>query len=299
MSVLTGRCRCCDADRLRTVPFGYSFRGRWLQAIECAVCGIIYLDPQPSAEEIASLYTKEYFEGDFRCGHAGSCITSPLHDVLVDKGLLDRLKALKPGGRLLEVGCAAGTFLHAAKEAGFDVSGVEYSADAAQLARDRFGLRVFTGDVTGARFPSEAFDLVFLGDVVEHLPDPRATLREIRRILAPGGALVLACPSQTNTLFSRLGFLLYGMLGRRATVHLPPYHLFEFRPACMEALLARCGYERISIVQAAIPPSMINVRGTFPERAGKRLLQYPNALLTSVLGILGDRMEVTAFRHHD
>ena len=290
------RCRLCESTKLVTKPFGYRFTGKWLQAIGCRGCGIIFLDPQPTSEEIAQLYSKEYFEGDFRCGHAGSYFDEASLDAIVDEKLLERIKKAKPDGRFLEVGCAGGAFLEAARKVGYEVRGVEFSGDAAQLARQKFGLNVVTGDLHLAHFPEASFDIVFMGDVIEHLPDPVVTLREINRVLIGNGLLVLVCPTQTHTGFSRLGFLVYTVLGKQATVNLPPYHLFEYRPGSLGALLRRGGFEIRKQHGTMIMPKDVALRGTTAQRVGKKLFQYPNYLLTTAFGVLGDRIEVFAGR---
>ena len=290
------RCPVCNSTKLATRPFGYRFEGKWLQAFGCHECGIIFLHPQPTLEEIARLYSKEYFEGDFRCGHAGSYFDESSLNDLVDEKLLDRIMGVKPDGRFLEVGCAGGAFLNAARKAGYAVRGVEFSDDAARLARQKFGLDVTTGDVQAAHYPDAAFDIVFMGDVIEHLTDPVATLKEIHRILDDGGVLVFACPTQTNTLFSRAGFLAYSVLGKQATVNLPPYHLFEYRPDSLNKLLHRCGFEIRKKRATMIRLKDVALRGTSLQRIGKKLFQYPNYLLTSMFGILGDRIEVFAVK---
>ena len=287
-------CPVCSSTALRPKPFGYVFNNRWLGGFACNACGIIFIHPQPTADDLAKLYSKEYFEGDFRCGHAGSYFDENTQTALADAALLDRIKRLKPSGKFLEIGCAGGAFLHAAREAGYDVRGIEFSSVAAQLAREKFGLDVVTGDVKDARFPENAFDVVFMGDVLEHLPDPVATCREVFRVMAPGGIFVIECPMQTNTLFSRAGFLAYSLLGKKATVHLPPYHLFEYRPASMAALLRRCGFEILRKSEGMIPPKHVALRGSGVQKIGKKVLQYPNYLLTRMAGVFGDRIEMIA-----
>ena len=262
--------------------------------MECRDCDIMFIHPQPSQDEISQMYSKEYFEGDFRCGHAGSYFDEVSRDRIVDHSLLQRIQGNTPNGRFLEIGCAGGAFLNAAKQMGYDVYGVEFSEDAARFARTHFGLDVVTGDISSARYPNNNFDIVFMGDVIEHLPNPVAALREINRIITSGGLLVVECPSQTNTIFSRLGFRLYGVLGKKVAIQLPPYHLFEYRPRSITNLLRRCGFKCTKVTCGMMAPREVILRGSAMQRIGKKAFQYPNYVITSVLGVLGDRMEIFA-----
>jgi SAM-dependent methyltransferase len=285
-------CRICGSTALVDVPFGYLYEEKWLGGRKCRECGMIFLDPQPGPEDISRMYAKEYFEGDFRCGHEGSYFDDATLGNLVDLALLERILAHASGNRFLEIGCAGGAFLNAARSAGLQVTGVEYSPDAAAFARDHFGLDVRVGDLESAGFPPSSFDAVFMGDVLEHLPDPLATLREIRQILSPGGVLIVLCPTQTNTLYSRLGFFVYGLLGRKVTVHLPPYHLFEYRPASLSRMMVRAGFDIARCTSTLIPPGSINLRGDALQKFLKKAFQYPNLMLTNLTGCCGDRIEL-------
>ena len=286
------RCPICDSSSIRKRPFHYRFHEGVLQGFSCRRCGIIFIHPQPSPAELESLYSAEYFEGgDVRCGHVKEYSASL--DNLVDRGVLFVVRSMKQTGRFLEVGCAGGATLHAAREMGYETEGVELSSAASQMAREKFGLRVFTGTVAEARFPDSRFDIVYMGDVLEHLPNPRDSLREIFRIMAPGGLLAVAVPTQTNTLFSRTGFALFGPLGKSAEVQLPPYHLFEYRPASLRFLLHTSGFRVQKIQEGIIPPGEINLRGSLTQQLGKKLFHYPNWVLTRALHVCGDRL--TAF----
>lgn len=289
------KCPICGSSSVRQKPFTYIFHGSELRGRSCVRCGIIFLHPQPTAEELKQLYSAEYFEGgDFRCGHEEGYSDPATLEKMADPGLLIEIKAMTTGRRFLEIGCAGGAFLNAAQKHGFLAQGVELSEDACRFAKETFGLQVFAGELADARFPDGSFDVIFMGDVIEHLPDPIATLREINRVLDKKGILVMALPSQTNSLFSRIGFVAYGMLGRVATVSLPPYHLFEYRPRSLRFLLELCGFEISRLDQGIIPPNQINLRGPAIQRLGKKVLQYPNFALTRIFGMYGDRITVFA-----
>jgi SAM-dependent methyltransferase len=287
-------CPICGCGSLSVKPFGYLFKNRWLGAVECKKCKIIFINPQPTDQEISSLYSKEYFEHDFRCGHTGSYFDESALEKLGEDELLEQFKKFKNKGMFLEIGCAGGAFLNTLNKAGYDVRGVEYSSEAAQFARERFNLNIHTGDISSAKYADNMFDLVYMGDVLEHLPDPNVSLSEIHRIMKPGGVLGIRCPMQTNTLYSRIGFMAYSILGKKATVHLPPYHLFEYRPKSFEYLLNSHRFQIESLNQTIMPVAEISLRGSAFQKLMKKMFQYPNVFLTRTLKIFGDRVEIFA-----
>ena len=94
-------------------------------------------------------------------------------------------------GRLLDVGSGNGLFLHQMKRLGGAVAGVELDGRAASVARAKFGLEVFEGPLEEATFPDEYFDAITMNHVIEHVLDPVGLLKECRRVLRPGGKLVV------------------------------------------------------------------------------------------------------------
>lgn len=205
---------------------------RLVQAIvRCADCGLVTLPlsyaPPVSYEDAADPYYVE--QGPQRIANA------------------HRLLSLVPsGGRLLEVGCACGFLLQAARARGFAVQGVEMSAWASAWAREHYGLDVRTGTLEAAAFAADTFDVVVLADVIEHLYDPAATVREIRRVLAPGGRLLLLTPD--------IGSLTARLAGRRWWGLLDD-HYFYFSRATLRRLLEREGFaiERLMALGRVFP----------------------------------------------
>lgn len=108
---------------------------------------------------------------------------------------------LRPGARVLDVGCGLGTFVQVALRSGFDAHGVELDARDAEMARRRLeaaGLpagRVVSGDGASLPFESGRFDLVTFFDVLEHVPHVGGVLDEAVRMLAPGGRLLIISPN--------------------------------------------------------------------------------------------------------
>lgn len=137
--------------------------------------------------------------------------------------------------RLLDVGCSSGAFLLSARKLGFQVEGVEPSADAAETARS-MGMQVFNGFLEQANYPDASFDAVTLIEIVEHVRDALALLRECARILRPGGVVLITTPNAhswtARSMGSRwAGFSLNAMGG----------HISFFSPHSIGILAARSG----------------------------------------------------------
>jgi len=170
--------------------------------VRCHRCGLVYLNPRPTRRELAALYPDEYDQYTETLAQSSRLVRWDRR-----YGLRKRCQAIrryKPAGRLLDVGCATGDFLDVMREIpGWQVTGVELSAHAADYARTELGLDVLVGTLEENHLADASFDVVTLWNVFEHLPDPLATLREIHRILKPSGLLVINTPN-LDSLDARL-----------------------------------------------------------------------------------------------
>lgn len=302
MSVLATRtldaCLACGGTSLAPVAMHYEWEGGRFPAARCRSCGMIFLRVQPVGETLARMYAKEYFETDFRCGRSAASSTDEAAFRSENDGLLDRLEPFRRAGRMLEVGCASGLLLKRARERGWMVSGVELSSAAVEHAR-ALGLDVHHGTLEDAPYGPGSFDLVFMGDVLEHVPDCRATLMQVARVLAPGGHVVVRGPITTHSFARRLGLALYGALGRSITLREPPYHLWEFRPASLRALAVRCGLEEVAIEQSKIPPGPRYGRKSALQSMVMNAIDALNVPVTRAWNAFGDRAVLIARRPSD
>jgi SAM-dependent methyltransferase len=288
-------CAACGSLALRPLPLVYEFRGRF-PLVECDDCGLRFLSVQPAGEGLAALYAAGYFESDFRCGRSAVAYAAEESFRAENASLLDAFERLGPGARdarvprrLLELGSAGGWLLKHARERGWQAQGVELSAAAVERAR-ALGLEVFQGDLLAAALPAESFDLVYMGDVLEHVSDCRAVLLEAARLLRKGGHLYLRGPITTHSLARRLALALYGALGRTIVLREPPYHLWEFTPGPLEHLFASAGLEVIEARQSKIPPGRAHGEKSALQRLAMGVVDALNLPLTRVLNVAGDRI---------
>ncbi len=147
---------------------------------------------------------------------------------------IDHYAGSGAGKRILDVGAATGFFLNLAREEGWQTSGIEPSDSAAQIARNK-NLDVKTGILLPETFPSGYFDAITLWDVIEHLPDPKATLGIVHDLLKPGGVLAINTPDASSTWS--------WLMGKKWHLLCPPEHLSLFTKTAMERLLQASGFE--------------------------------------------------------
>jgi len=211
----------------QTTPQQPALRGKDFQLARCRHCGLVSTAFSAAAKAIE--YDRDYFES------MNAYLQKEAEFRGIFSHIFDLVGAYLPaGGNLLDVGCGVGLLLDVARGRGYQVSGVEISPYAADIARQRYRLEVHTGALQEAKYGDNTFDVVIMNHVIEHLPDPPAVLVEIRRILKPGGALAVGAPNFAS-LFRRA-------LRSRWPSLLPEQHLWHFSPATLEKLLARSGF---------------------------------------------------------
>lgn len=155
----------------------------------------------------------------------------PWRELMAGERLND-LRRFVAKGKLLEVGCSTGEMLAAAQSA-FAAFGVEADEAGSRVAVAR-GLNCSHGTLADARFPDAHFDVAALYHVIEHFPSPRAELRELHRVIAPGGWLAVETPN-IETFWFRL-------LGARWRQFIPD-HIFFFTPATLARMCEESGFE--------------------------------------------------------
>jgi SAM-dependent methyltransferase len=242
--------------------------GIW-NLLRCPKCDLVWLNPRPVPQDIGKLYER-YFTHDtanpllqpskvkraIRDAVLASClgydglVSGPLQKSLGKMiswiGPIREIVELsvmtlngQKRGNLLDVGCGNGQFLAKMRDLGWEVVGVEPDSQAVKVARERFGLNVHEGTLEEAGFPDSMFDAITMNHVVEHLWDPISTLQECRRVLKPGGRLVVVTPN-----IESLGYYLFREAWRGLEV---PRHLYLFSPRTLRVCAEQAGLQVLKI----------------------------------------------------
>jgi len=231
-----GSSRCTVIDSCRITDDDARIPEKTLNLCRCRECGLVYVNPQPRVSE--ELYAKDYFEKGYMkfYGEDGSTATQSNEPFVWRLDLIERYK--KPG-TILDIGCASGEFLAAARQCGWAVIGIDVSEYAVESARRKHNLDVRKTTLEEANFAEGAFDVITAGDILEHTRAPADFLREIRRTLKSDGILYLALPNfasvhyQIKSLMARFNHRNYFIL---------PHHLYHFAPRTISRLLDKEGF---------------------------------------------------------
>lgn len=208
-------CPICRSTGSRWVAESHN-----LKVARCLQCGHGFVWPVPSAAFIESIYReKSYYEGaDDSIGFRDYASLEPARARMFNRHL-DRLEAQVAVGRILDVGCANGDFLGAARQRGWEVYGADPSAARAEV--EARGIKLVGTTVHDADVRDGTLDAITFWDVLEHVTDPIADLTRARELLKPDGVLALTVPDSSNLLARISGRRWFGY--RTAGEHLQFY----------------------------------------------------------------------------
>lgn len=186
--------------------------------------------PQPKASQVEDINDNKYDSKE----EQESRIANYKKEYARAKQHADELKLFKESGRLVDVGCSYGIFVKAAQDEGFDASGIEPAKNAAAYAKQKFHVNVFQGTLDEAKVKENTYDIVTLYDVLEHIPNLKPFLKEIRRVLKPGGFLVVQSPNVESYAFQ--------ILKTNWNWLLVPNHLWHFSKKSLSNVLEENGF---------------------------------------------------------
>jgi 2-polyprenyl-3-methyl-5-hydroxy-6-metoxy-1,4-benzoquinol methylase len=290
-------------DRLHDLPGTFAI-------VSCQKCGLMRTSPRPTGATIGYYYPADYgpYKGTVVADTAAKPTDIKARLIAFAKKIFDTKAATLPNmpnkGRMLEIGCASGSFLHSMAQAGWQVEGIEFSEEAAQTARS-LGYEVATGAVETLEKPESRFDLIVGWMVLEHLHDPVGSLQKMARWAKLEGKLAISVPNAGSKEFRIFGARWYALQ--------LPTHLFHYDTKSIVRVLDAGGWHVCKIhhhrtvanVIASIGYWLYDNRMTglgqalidFPERGGRlgALLLFPISFVFALFGQTG-RMTIWADR---
>jgi 2-polyprenyl-3-methyl-5-hydroxy-6-metoxy-1,4-benzoquinol methylase len=209
--------------------------------VKCSRCGLVYVNPRIAREHGLALYTQDYFlrTSGTRGGYQDYLAYAALKEKTFERiAVAIEESGIKPSV-LLDIGAAYGHFLKLMRARGWDTYGVELNAEAAEYAREVFGIDVRVGDLSTAALDERRYDVVTMLDTIEHLHDPLGSVTRVYGVVKEGGLIVIQTPS-IEGVFSKLL--------RRRWPHLKPEeHLYYYSRKTIALTLRKAGFSDITV----------------------------------------------------
>ncbi len=236
---ISNTCIICASKKIH-----YDFSLQRFRVEECQNCGFMRLNPQPTDQELSESYSSNYFI------HLENGQVSELKSRTADQylALLETYVQKNLSGSLLEISCGYGDFLVKAALKGLSVTGVECSKQACEVAAAKvspFSGQIICGEITNLADFKERFDYIVFADVLEHVRDPHAFLKNVHSLLNENGIVVIAVPSLDS--FSARWM-------KNKWVEFKPEHLWYFSSNTLKRLLRSENYGEVSIRSAHSSP---------------------------------------------
>jgi SAM-dependent methyltransferase len=249
-------------------------------AVRCRRCGLVYLNPRPDNSELDRIYPPDYHAFNFSEGEFG--FVYKVRRRLEARRLLDCCAGLDADARVLDIGCGDGFHLDLLREfgkPGWRLEGVDSSARAAEAAARR-GLTVHRSFVQDCPVPPESVDLALMIATIEHVDRPPEVLAAVRRLLKPGGRVVIVTDNAASP-DARL------FQGRHWGGYHFPRHWNLFTAATLRALAAKAGLDVDSLGGITSPVNWVySIRNRLVDAAAPEWLIRQFSLSTPVsLGI--------------
>lgn len=216
-------CNLCQSSKNRLLSTKNNYR-----IVQCLNCGLVYINPRASVSYICDLYKK----------NKSSPFNYYYNLMKIDRKRFEKLfseiNKYKNSGIVLDFGCATGSFLQVAKEHGYEAHGVEVNPQAAAYARNVLGLDILEGTMSRFSYKEDFFDIVHMGDVIEHLEDPLSALKLVNIFMQKKGLLIITTPN-FNSILTKMFQLK------------PEEHLYYFNKVTLRKLIELSGFKVLFI----------------------------------------------------
>jgi SAM-dependent methyltransferase len=214
-------CPVCNNENSKSM-----FKKHGLAYRKCRQCGLVYASPRPSPRIIESRV--EMFAGQMP-----SDLQFLQDRVNFQSERINILKSFNLKGSLLDFGSGDGSFVRAARIAGYDAVGIEKAKGATEYAKKNYDVIIYPGDIKYNFLSRNTFDLITMWDVLEHLPDPVDICNILFNLLSKNGKLIILTP-QSKGLSAKLKKSDYWVFG-------PNDHLCLFSMKTILLLMQKVG----------------------------------------------------------
>lgn len=253
-------------------------KGAYLRTVICKQCGLIWSDPRPEDEEVKAFYSKGY-----RKEYKGITIPKKKH---VHRDAAEAVRRyrffrdlVEKKDRFMDIGAGTGVFVYCLRKLGYDARGIDPDEDHSRYAREILGAPVTSGFAADIK-EKEAYDMVTLHHVLEHMTDPLTELKRIRSMLKPKGKLVVEVPNAED-------------ISQDPKNRYHKAHIYTFNPETLIALGEKAGF---AATRKKVAPLNGNIMIVFQKKTDMEC--RPVNLTGNHLKIMRTLNRHTRFKHY-
>ncbi len=280
LKLIDVQCCVCESDDAASVGAGadyeYQTSGDIFAAMQCRRCGLVYLNPRPDVSEFETIYPPNYHAFDFSEKDFG--IVYKIRARLEANRLLGWCAGLADEARILDVGCADGFHLNLLRKYGaksWRLEGVDLDERAVEMA-EKSGLKVHLGNVEDLDLPENTYDLALMIQTIEHVENPAAILKAVKRILKKGGKIVVVTDNTDSIDFGLFKKNYWG------GYHFPR-HWNLFNRKSLTKLAENVGFEVADLTTQVSPVNWVySIHNALVDKGAPRFLTNQFTLKSTV-----------------
>ncbi len=229
------KCNLCGKDNAKVYSVS-NLKGKHVLhriRVKCKGCGLVYSNPQATEDKMTKYYSEVYPDLMQAVGKV-----KEIYDESFFLDSSDSTQQMR-AGKFLDVGCAHGFRVKTAERLGWESHGVEISISFCDYAKNTLGLKnIFNGKLSEAGYEISYFDYVVVWHVLEHVPDPMRMLKEIERIVRPGGKLLIGIPNILEPIY-QITRISSWLMKKPYPMATSDHHTYEFTPITLRKSLKK------------------------------------------------------------
>jgi 2-polyprenyl-3-methyl-5-hydroxy-6-metoxy-1,4-benzoquinol methylase len=265
-------CPVCESDQIviSSEIKDHFLSGEIFQLTQCSKCGFLFTNPRPEKSRLGKYYQSEDY---FSHSKKKKGLITFLYDTIKNYSLKKKFHLInqyKNNGTILDIGCATGEFLHYFKTRGWITFGIEPAEDPRKYAIENYYLDVRPEEAIG-EFEEKSFDVISMWHVLEHVPDLKDRIKQIKRLLKNDGLLVIALPNYLSWdgQYYQNYWAGYDV----------PRHLYHFTEKTISTLLEKFGFSMFKKVPLKFDSFYVSL---LSEKYKSGKLNYPKAFFSGV-----------------